>query len=186
MFELACCCFVDAFEGLDGVGRVLDVTDAFGEGLVEVGHLAFEVLVEVADLVFERLVGGEDAVDFLDVAQEHLDGFVRCLEARLRVFGELADFLCDDGEPAAGFACARGLDGGVECEEVCLSGNLVDHLHDAVDFLRALREHVELRRDFVIAVDELGEELALFVDAGRDLLDGVLDDLDVVRHRANL
>ena len=156
------------------------MADAFGEGLVEVGHLAFEVLVEVADLVFECLVRGEDAVDFLDVAQEYLDGFIGGLEACLCVFGKLADFLCDDGESAAGFACARSFDGGIEREEVRLRGNLVDHLHDAVDFLRALREHVELRRDFVVAADELGEEFALFVDAGRDLLDGFLDDLDVV------
>ena len=77
--------FVDAFERLDGVRGVRDVTDAFFERLVEVFHLAFEVLVEFADLVLERLVFGEDVVDFVDVPEEHLDGFVGRVQARLRV-----------------------------------------------------------------------------------------------------
>src|SRR3990172_9039195 len=35
---------------------------------------------------------------------------------------------------------ARGLDGGIQCEEVGLVGDLLDHLEDAADLLRALPE----------------------------------------------
>jgi hypothetical protein len=48
--------------------------------------------------------------------------------------GELADFVGDDSETAAGFTRTRRFDGGVECQEVGLVGNLLDQLDDAADF----------------------------------------------------
>jgi hypothetical protein len=52
-----------------------------------------------------------------------------------RSVGELADFVGDDGETAAGFTRTRRFDGGVECQEVGLVGNLLDQLDDAADLL---------------------------------------------------
>jgi hypothetical protein len=47
--------------------------------------------------------------------------------------GELADLFGDDGEAAALFAGAGGLDGGVEREQVGLFGDAGDGVDDAAD-----------------------------------------------------
>jgi hypothetical protein len=44
---------------------------------------------------------------------------------------EVPHFVSDHREPRAGFARARGLDGGVEREDVRLEGDLVDRLDDS-------------------------------------------------------
>ena len=54
---------------------------------------------------------------------------------RARLLGELADLLGDDGEAAALLARARGLDGGVERQQVGLRGDRGDGLDDAADLL---------------------------------------------------
>ena len=54
---------------------------------------------------------------------------------RARLLGELADLLGDDREAAALLARARGLDGGVEREQVGLRGDGGDGLDDAADLL---------------------------------------------------
>ena len=46
----------------------------------------------------------------------------------------------DDGKAAAGFAGARGLDGGVEREQVGLCGDAGDQLGDMLDLLGAVGE----------------------------------------------
>ena len=173
---------VDGLQGTDGVGRTLDVGDALVQVLVQVLHLRGEVLVEGADLFLEGVVIGEDGVDLVDIVQQHADGGIGGGETALRVLGEFADLLGDDGEAAACLAGAGGLDGGVQREQVRLGRDFVDHLHHVVDLLRILREHIELRRNFAVARDELVEEAGLLIDAAREFLDGVLDNLDVVGH----
>ena len=54
---------------------------------------------------------------------------------RLRLLGELAHLLGDDGEAAALLARARGLDGGVERQQVGLRGDGGDGLDDAADLV---------------------------------------------------
>jgi hypothetical protein len=49
--------------------------------------------------------------------------------------GELAHFVGDDRETAAGFTGTSRFDGGVERQEVGLVGNFLDQLDDAADFL---------------------------------------------------
>ena len=93
-----------------------------------------------------------------------------------------ADFCRDYCETLAGIASARCFDTGVEGEQVCLGGNLVDHLHDIVDFLRALGEHVEFWCNFAVAVGKLIEEAILLVNAFGKLLDGFLNEVNIPRH----
>ena len=54
--------------------------------------------------------------------------------------GELADLLGDDGEALARLAGARGLDGGVEREDLRLLGDVVDDDEHAADLLAALAQ----------------------------------------------
>ena len=161
---------------------MLDIGDTAVEVLVQVLHLVGEMRIEVVDLVLEILVRGQDLINLLDIMQQDLDGLVRGMQAGLGVFRELANLVSDDGEAAASLASAGGFDCCVEGQQVRLSRNLVDHLHDIVDFLRALRQHVEFRHDLVRALHELVEQRALLVDALGQLMDGLLDELDIARH----
>ena len=104
------------------------------------------------------------------------------MKTGLGVLRKFADFLGDNGKTAARLAGTSGFDGGVQGEKVRLSSDFIDHLHDAVDFLCALRQHIELGGNFVIALNQLREKVALFIYATGNLLDGVLDDLDIVAH----
>ena len=54
--------------------------------------------------------------------------------------GQLAHLARDDRESAAGIPRARRLDGGVEREQICLLGDVVDQLQDLADLLRAIAE----------------------------------------------
>jgi len=66
--------------------------------------------------------------------------------------GEGADLACDDGKSGAGLACACGFDGGVECEEIGLEGDLVDRFDDALGILAGLGDRFDR---FVEALHEL-------------------------------
>jgi hypothetical protein len=50
-----------------------------------------------------------------------------------RLRGEALHFLCDDREPAARIARARRLDGGVQSEQIGLSGNVANKAEDRFD-----------------------------------------------------
>ncbi len=54
------------------------------------------------------------------------------------------DFGRDDGEAFAGFAGAGRFDGGVEGQEIGLAGDIGDQLHDGADFLRRIRQLLDL------------------------------------------
>src|SRR5208283_72339 len=58
-------------------------------------------------------------------------------------FGKAADLSCDDGEAAALFSCAGGLDGGVEGEQVGLAGDLVDDGDDLGDAVGVISEQAD-------------------------------------------
>src|SRR5262249_3751165 len=58
------------------------------------------------------------------------------------LFGELADFVGDDGKAEAVFAGACRFNGGVECEEVGLFGEVVNNFDDAADVVGAAAQNV--------------------------------------------
>ncbi len=60
------------------------------------------------------------------------------------MLGEFANFVRDNGEPTAGFSGARGLDGGVESQQVGLLGDVVDDVDDFGDFQGAIAERLDL------------------------------------------
>ena len=51
---------------------------------------------------------------------------------------QLLDFIGHDGEPLTRFARPGGFDGGVECQQVRLFGDLRDHFHHLADLHTAL------------------------------------------------
>ncbi|BAC96461.1 hypothetical protein [Vibrio vulnificus YJ016] len=51
----------------------------------------------------------------------------------LSTLSERANFVCNHSESSARFACSSGLDGGVQCQQVGLIGNVVDYLQDGFD-----------------------------------------------------
>lgn len=121
----------DAFDFLaDGCGGLDDAAEgcagAFGAG---------SAFFDVGDRGFHGTDGALCTV--LDACDESGDFFGR----DGRPFGEGADVFGDDGEAATLFAGSGGFDGGVECEEVGLGGDVVDDLDDGAD-LGALASEV--------------------------------------------
>ena len=60
---------------------------------------------------------------------------------RARLLGELSYFLGDDGEASSVLACARCLDGGVQCEEIRLLGDGGDGVDNRADLVGFFTEH---------------------------------------------
>ena len=113
-----------------------------------------------ANRLFHR---GDDFVGFrLDALGQRVD----LLRGAGGPFSEALDFLCDDGEPAAGFTGHGGLNRRVQREDRGAVGDVVDQLDDLADFLRPFAE----------ALDSLGRLLHLVADAAHRL--------DVVLHGA--
>ena len=129
------------------------------DGRLDLGERVFQ-LDDGSRAALDGLAAGLHGGDgrlrvLLDARDEVRDLLGRCLAG----LGELADLVGDDGETAAMLACARGLDGGVQREEVRLLGDARNGLDNRADLLRALAE---------------------LVDGLRAALDDGLDALDVV------
>ena len=87
----------------------------------------------------------------LDLGDDALD----LLGGLLRTLGEATDLGGDDREAAAVLTGARGLDGGVEGEQVGLLGELVEQLEDAAGLGDALAQALGADGDVVDALGEL-------------------------------
>ncbi len=59
------------------------------------------------------------------------------------LFGQLADFISDDGKAEAVFACARSFDGGVQREQVGLFGEVINDFDDLADIIGAMAENID-------------------------------------------
>ncbi len=91
------------------------------------------------------LQGGDQLLDFLG-------GFLRPLR-------QTAHFIGDDREAASRFAGPRGLDGGIERQQVGLFGDRLDHIHYAAD---AVAFRFQAGHRFGRAKHFPGESLDLF------------------------
>ena len=89
-------------------------------------------LMACTEFVSRRL----DAADLL----ADLAGRLGCL------FGECLDLGGDDREATAGFAGTCGLDGRVESQQICLTGDRIDQVDHVADLGGGLRELTDLRR----------------------------------------
>ncbi len=105
---------------LGGVAHIL-------EGL---GRLAFDAFQGLAGLMRKlgrSLRQGEAFASHLDVGFDiALDGGNHLLNFAggcCRTFSQFADLVSDDGEAASMLTCPRGLDGSVQCQQVCLFRN---------------------------------------------------------------
>ena len=133
------CCWVAAEISLAADGGLLDHL----EDLVE--RVAGDVREIDARLhLLELLLGGDDEVvrRALDLGHDRAD-LAGGVDDRL---GELADLDGHDREALAGLAGARGLDGGVEREDLGLVGDVVDDREHLADLLAALAEREDLVR----------------------------------------
>ena len=82
--------------------------------------------------------------------------------------GERLDLLGDHRKAAAGFAGARGLDGGVERQQVGLLGDRGDQLGDVADAVRRLRQFGDARVGLLRLIDRLaGDPVGIRAPAGR-------------------
>ena len=77
---------------------------------------------------------------------------VRKARALLR---ELADLLRHNGEPASSLAGTRRLDGSVECKEVRLVGDALDHRTGLFDLVRTLIRLFDDLGDFLGRLEHL-------------------------------
>jgi len=122
----------------------------------------------------------------LDLSNDTAD-LLRRFRDRVR---ELADLLGDHGKTLARIAGARGLDGGVQREDLRLLGDVVDDDENPADLLAALPEcENAIRRglgglaDLLDAVSRVGDSLHAFLSARQGALSdachrsGVLRDL---------
>ncbi len=107
--------------------RVTRLDDAAEREAGRVGEL--DALLGLGGARLGRLHGGRRLL--LDLT-DHLADLLRRLH---RALGELAHLVGHHREPAPGLAGARGLDGGVQGEEVGLVGDLLDDLQDLADLL---------------------------------------------------
>ena len=128
-------------DALDLVGSLARLPGAFG------GQSAF--VDQIADLA------GEIADDIADLAR----GFARFL-------GEVLHLAGDDGEAAAGNACPRRLDGGVQRQEIGLLGDALDGARDAGDLLEHGVDRAEPLLDTADGGDQLGDVAHRAADGG--------------------
>lgn len=133
---------------LRGVRNLLDGAADLCHGFIDLTARRSDVLGDFAErlgvgavllgdfderLILRRDGVAEEAEDGFGVAGkagesglDGLDGLLDLFDGLSRFLRELADFRRDDGEAAARFAGARGLDGGVEREQVDLLGDAGD------------------------------------------------------------
>lgn len=69
------------------------------------------------------------------------------------LFGKFSDFSRNNGESLAGFSGTGCLNGGVQCKQIRLTGNLVDD----VDKQRVQRESADLLSHFLTVLIEFGQ-----------------------------
>jgi hypothetical protein len=86
--------------------------------------------------------------------------------------GERFDLGRHHGKAAAGIARARRLDGGVQRQQIGLLGNRRDQLDDVADLLRGARQLADPPVGLFGLADGGFRDLAAFLDAPPDLVDG--------------
>ncbi|MCW0372391.1 hypothetical protein NB710_003328 [Xanthomonas sacchari] len=118
---------------------LVDLLDAGGLLLRGGGDLAHDV-GDAAHRGHDLAHGAARLVDqgraFGDAADRLVDQRLDLLGGIGRTLGEGAHLGGDHGEAAALIAGARGLDGRVQCQDVGLEGDAVDHADDVGDLLR--------------------------------------------------
>ncbi len=72
-----------------------------------------------------------------------LDQLMNLTRGTGRSLGKLPDFIGDHREAAATFTGTRSLDRGVECQQVGLVGDALDHIDHAADCLAVVRQLVD-------------------------------------------
>ena len=116
----------EAADALSNLGDLM--ADAFDDGSDLRDHLA------ARGNRLEAVLDG--FVDFLHLAGQRVDAAANFLGCLAGLDRQRLDLSGDDGEAAAGFTGAGGLDGRVEREQVGLAGDAVDgvrHLADLID-----------------------------------------------------
>ena len=88
------------------------------------------------------------------------------------LFGERLHFGGHDGKTAAGFTGARGLDGGIERQEIGLAGDGVDEFDDVADAGGRLRQFADAVIGVTGLVDGLAGHPRRFLHLAADLVDG--------------
>jgi hypothetical protein len=94
--------------------------------------------MRVADVCTSSTGLADRSVGFHRLASRLLDGADLggdVVGGARRLAGQRLHFLRDDGEAAAGIACAGRFDRGVQCEQVGLPGNVADEAEDRFDRL---------------------------------------------------
>ena len=107
---------------------------------------------------------------------EQLDEGPDVLAGGRRPLGQLADLVGHHAEPLALGAGARGLDGGVERQDVGLGGDVLEQLDDLPHLLGAGAQRLQ-------GAGDLGHRLGLRLGAAGQLADGAVD---VLGQRAQL
>ena len=90
-----------------------------------------------------------------------------------RAFGEFAHLVGNDGEAASLFAGPRRLDGRVECQQIGLISDVLDHADDIGDFLRLVFEAGNL-------LGGMTHHVGHFADAGNQAFDLLIAGLCLV------
>ena len=100
--------------------------------------------------------------------------------------GERLDLGRDHRKAAAGVAGAGGLDGGVQRQQIGLLGDRRDQLDDVADLLRGTRQLADAAVGLLGLADGGLRDLAAFLDAPADLVDGRRQFIGRGRHRLHV
>ena len=87
--------------------------------------------------------------------------------------GQLAHFVGYHGKAPALFPCACGFNGGVQCQQVGLVGNILDQLHKSADMAGVLAQCIHAAGSFALCADHV---LEIVGQSGERLL-GVVQHL---------
>ena len=72
------------------------------------------MLIKLFDFSFEFLIFYKDIINLFYIMKKYTNGFIRGFQAFLRVLRQLADFLSDDREAAAGLSRTSCFYGGIQ------------------------------------------------------------------------
>ncbi|KAG1319421.1 hypothetical protein G6F63_014748 [Rhizopus arrhizus] len=125
--------------------HLLDVIALLLRGGADLGHQ----IADPAHVGHDLVHGAAGTLDLggtgPDVGHRLIDQLLDLLGGAGRTLRQLADLGGDHREAAAMFAGTRSLHRGIQCEDVGLEGDAVDHADDFRDALRRLRNRAHRR-----------------------------------------
>ncbi|MNC14125.1 hypothetical protein D3C75_618910 [compost metagenome] len=120
---------------------IKNVRDTFQD----IGQRVFHLLGLALAAAGQVMAGVHGFYRFCDPLPKHIDHFPDFARGLLGSLGQGTNFIGDYGKASTLFASPCGLDRGIECQQVGLLRDAVDHVDYSADLVAILREPVDGR-----------------------------------------